>query len=122
MKYLLMIYANEGFEAQQSEQWEEQLINRYMALVDKLQQEQVYLGGERLTTTDTATSVQVRNGETLICDGPFAETKEQLGGFFLVDCRDLDHANEIAAMIPSAEYGTIEVRPLWYQDTQPGDD
>lgn len=116
MKYLLMIYANEGFEAQQTEAWEEQLINRYNALVEKLQKQNVYLDGRRLTPTDTATSVQVRNGETLVSDGPFAETKEQLGGFFMVDCQDLDHASEIAAMIPSAEYGTIEIRPLWYQD------
>lgn len=116
MKYLLMIYASEELEMRQSEAWEEQLISRYHALVDKLEKEKVYLGGERLTPSDTATSVRVRNGETLVSDGPFAETKEQLGGYFLVDCKDLDHASEIAAMIPSAEFGTIEVRPLWYQD------
>lgn len=116
MKYLLMIYAAENFEAQQSEAWEKQLVSKYNQLVDKLQQENVYLEGRRLSPTDTATSVRVRDGETLISDGPFAETKEQLGGFFMLDCRDLDHANEIAALIPSAEYGTIEVRPLWYQD------
>jgi hypothetical protein len=116
MKYLLMICANETWEAQQSESWEEQLLHNYNNVIETLQQQNVYLDGRRLLPTDTATTVQVRNGETLVSDGPFAETKEQLGGFFLVECRDLDHATEVAAMIPSAEYGTIEIRPLWYQD------
>lgn len=116
MKYLLMIYASEAFEQSQTEQWEEQLIARYDSLVEKLQKENVFLDGQRLSATDTATSIQVRNGETLVSDGPFAETKEQLGGFFIVDCRDLDHATEIAAMIPTADYGTIEIRPLWFQE------
>ncbi len=71
------------------------------------------LGGERLRPTATATSVRVSNGDVVIADGPFAETKEQMGGFFLVECKDLDEAIALAAELPAAEYGTIEVRPVW---------
>ena len=69
--------------------------------------------GERLRPTTDATTVRVRDGETLTSDGPFAETKEQMGGFFLVDCKDLDEAIEVAAKIPGAAHGSIEVRPIW---------
>ena len=70
-------------------------------------------GGERLRPTSDATTIRVRNGETLSTDGPFAETKEQLAGFYMVDCKDLDEALEVAAKIPGARYGSIEVRPIW---------
>ena len=73
----------------------------------------VLQGGERLRLTSDATTVRVRNGETLTTDGPFAETKEQLAGYFLVDCKDLDEAIEVAARIPGAKDGSIEVRPIW---------
>jgi hypothetical protein len=73
----------------------------------------VLQGGERLQSTADATTVQVRDGETLTTDGPFAETKEQIGGYYLVDCNDLDEAIEIAAKIPGARLGSIEVRPIW---------
>ena len=69
--------------------------------------------GARLRPTSTATTVRVREGDLVIADGPFTETKEQIAGFFLVECEDLDEAIEIAAGIPVAEYGTIEVRPVW---------
>ena len=71
------------------------------------------LAGEALQPTDTATSVRVRDGSTLVTDGPFAETKEALGGFYLLECKDLDEAIEMAAKIPGAKQGTIEVRPIW---------
>lgn len=116
MKYLLMIYSAESYWQDKPESWDEQLVEKYNAVVGKLTEEGVFLAGNRLLSVDTATSIKVRDGETLVSDGPFAETKEQLGGFFLVNCRDLDHATEVAAMIPSAEFGTIEIRPLWYQD------
>lgn len=118
MKYLLMICADAAWEEQQSQAWHEQLMQGYTDVVEKLQNQKIFLDGRRLSPVDTATTIQVRNGETLVSDGPFAETKEQLGGYFLVDCRDLDHATEVATMIPSAQYGTIEIRPLWYQDEQ----
>jgi hypothetical protein len=73
----------------------------------------VLLGGERLRLTSDATTVRVRNGETLTTDGPFAETKEQLAGYFVVDCKDLDAAIDVASRIPGAQDGSIEVRPIW---------
>ena len=73
----------------------------------------VLRGGNRLRPTSDATTVRVRNGEVLATDGPFAETKEQLAGYFLVDCKDLDEAIEVAALIPGAKDGSVEVRPIW---------
>jgi hypothetical protein len=70
-------------------------------------------GSERLRPTATATTVQVRDGDLVIADGPFAETQEQIAGFYLVDCKDLDEAIEVASQIPAAQWGTIEVRPIW---------
>lgn len=117
MKYLLTIYADENiwknFSSEHSEKW----IERYVNLVEDLKNEDVFLAAERLLPIESATTVQMRQGETLISDGPFAETKEQLGGFFLVDCENLDKAIEVAKRIPSSEIGRIEVRPLWYQET-----
>lgn len=116
MKYLLLIYAQEAQWQAEGDEFDEQLVQKYIAVMDELKAEGVYLDGRRLLPTETATTIKVRNGETLVSDGPFAETKEQLGGFFLVDCTDLDHATKVAKMIPSAEFGSIEIRPLWYQD------
>jgi hypothetical protein len=73
----------------------------------------VLQGGERLRPTSDATTVRVRDGEVLTSDGPFAETKEQVGGYFAVDCKDLDEAIKIASKIPTARDGSIEVRPIW---------
>ena len=115
MQYLLMIYAEEKHWESWDDAKREEIIGRYNTLVDELKSDGVYLGGERLLDVDTATSVRKRDGKVSLTDGPFAETKEQLGGFFLVDCADLDQATSIAARIPSSEIGTIEVRPLWYQ-------
>jgi hypothetical protein len=72
-----------------------------------------FLAADPLHGTDTATTVRVRDGETLIVDGPFAETREQLGGYYMLDCRDLDEALELAALCPMAKEGSIEVRPVW---------
>jgi hypothetical protein len=112
MQYLLLIYDDEkswnGWDEDKQAQW----MKRYLGLVDELQAEGVYLGGEKLHDVDTATSVRIRNGQTLLSDGPFAETKEQLGGYFVIECADLDKATSIAARIPSAEIGTVEVRPI----------
>jgi hypothetical protein len=77
-----------------------------------LAREPVTVGGDELQDPDTATTVRVRDGETLTTDGPFAETKEQLGGYYLIDCGSLDEALEFAARIPAAERGAVEVRPL----------
>ncbi len=73
----------------------------------------VLVGKERLRPTAAATTVQVRDGDMVIADGPFAETKEQIAGFYVIDCEDLDEAIAVAAQIPTARWGTIEVRPIW---------
>ena len=88
-------------------------MNGYVAFGEEMGARGVLQGGERLRPTTDATTVRVRDGEVLTSDGPFAETKEQMGGFYLVDCEDLDEAIEIASKIPGAQHGSIEVRPIW---------
>jgi hypothetical protein len=108
MKYVALIYADaDGWEAMPEDE-RERISEKYMALA----REPVSVGGEQLQDADTATTVRVRDGETLTTDGPFAETKEQLGGYYIVDCGSLDEAIEFAARIPAAERGAVEVRPL----------
>jgi hypothetical protein len=85
----------------------------YAAFTREARERNLYLAGEALQPTATATSVRVRDGRTVVTDGPFAETKEALGGFYLLDCRDIDEAIEMATKIPSARRGTVEVRPVW---------
>ncbi|MCB1338157.1 MAG: YciI family protein [Maritimibacter sp.] len=84
----------------------------WIALNQRLHEDGVYVAGEALLPVETATSLRVRGGKTETMDGPFAETKEQLGGFYIIDCPDLDAALKYAAMIPVAETGTIELRPV----------
>ena len=91
----------------------EDMSPEYAAFMKDAAEQGVLQGGERLRLTSDATTVRVRNGETLTTDGPFAETKEQLAGYFLVDCKDLDEAIDVAARIPGAKDGSIEVRPIW---------
>jgi hypothetical protein len=108
MKYVALIYADsDGWEAVPEDE-RQRISEKYMALA----REPVSVGGEQLEDADTATTVRVRGGETLTTDGPFAETKEQLGGYYLLDCGSLDEAIEFAARIPAAERGAVEVRPL----------
>jgi hypothetical protein len=89
------------------------MLAEYGKFMEEMGKRGVLQGGERLQPTSTAATVRVRNGSVVTSDGPFAETKEQLGGFFLVDCKDRDEALEIAAKIPGARLGSIEVRPIW---------
>ena len=89
------------------------MLAEYGAFGEEMGRRGVLLGGERLRRTTDATTVQVRDGEVLVADGPFAETKEQMGGYYLVDCKDLDEAIEVASKIPGARLGTVEVRPIW---------
>ena len=113
MRYALLITADEvAYEALSPEEGQANLA-AYGAWVEEMGKRGVLGGGERLRPTTEATTVRVREGETLTTDGPFAETKEQIGGFFLVDCKDLDEAIEVASKIPAAKNGTIEVRPIW---------
>ena len=110
MKYLLFICTEEGTEAATPNadrtaeygKWAEEAATRG-----------VLVAGERLRPTTDATTVRVRNGELLVADGPFAETKEQIGGFFIIDVPNIDDAVKAASMLPGAQDGTIEVRPIW---------
>jgi len=113
MKYLLLIYTDENVDARMSEAEQEANMAEYYAFSNMVRERKVYESGEALHPTSSATTVRVRDGKTLTTDGPFAETKEQLGGFYMVDCKDLDEAIEIASRIPGARHGSIEVRPVW---------
>ena len=112
MKFLLTIYADESGWANASPEDVQRLMAAYGEFGQAAQDAGVLLGGEGLQPTSTATTVRVRDGETLITDGPFAETREQLGGYYLLDCRDLDEAIRWAARIPDAGNGSVEVRPV----------
>jgi len=108
MRYLLMIAGEEGTTSP-----DPKVTEAYGEWAKEAAERGILHGGERLRPTTDATTVRVRNGETLTTDGPFAETKEQLGGYFLVDCKDLDEAIMAAAKLPGARTGSIEVRPIW---------
>jgi hypothetical protein len=112
MRYALLIYAKEQEWAAQSEEQAQAVNQEYLAFTKDIIDRGLMKGGEALQATATATTVRVRDGDTLTTDGPFAETKDQLGGFYLVDCRDLDEAIELAARIPDARRGSIEIRPV----------
>ena len=113
MRYALLICGDENSVAALSPDEGAAMLSEYVAFGEDMTKRGVLTGGERLRPTSDATTVRVREGEVLTSDGPFAETKEQIGGFYLVDCRDLDEAIEVAAKIPGARTGTIEVRPIW---------
>ena len=117
MQYLLLIYHDEGLWDAVSEAEKQSIYGRYRSLRQELMDAGKFKGGSQLQPTSAATVVRVRDGKTSITDGPFAETKEALGGYFLIEARDLDDALEIAARIPSAATGSIEVRPLVPQQT-----
>ena len=112
MRYALLIYASEQDWANQSEEQGQAQFQEYMSFTKDIVDRGIYQSGEALQPTATATTVRVRDGETLSTDGPFAETKEQLGGFYVVEAKDLDEAIEIAARIPDVRKGSIEVRPI----------
>ncbi|HZM73429.1 MAG TPA: YciI family protein [Candidatus Polarisedimenticolia bacterium] len=114
MQYLLLIYTPElPNQADIPPEVFQQQLAEYDAFTKETRDRGLMLAGEALQPTETATSVRVRDGSTLVTDGPFAETKEALGGFYLLECKDLDEAIELAAKIPGARQGTIEVRPIW---------
>lgn len=112
MQYLLLIYDQERQWDAQRQTEREQIYQRYFQLVGELTQKGTYIGGNPLQPTATATTVRIRDSKKLVTDGPFAETKEQLGGYFLIEAKDLDEAIAVAARIPTAESGSIEVRPI----------
>ena len=112
MQYLLMIYAAESAVPQPGTAEHDKMMQGYNDLAQELEAKGLKKGGNALDSILTATTVRVRNGKAQTTDGPFAETKEQLGGFFLLDCKDLDQAIECAARIPGAAFGSIEIRPV----------
>ncbi len=113
MNYLLLIYEDEKALHDRDEKTRNQVFQEYGAFTAAVREGGHFVAGDALQPTSTATSVRVRDGKTITTDGPFAETKEQLGGFYLVSAKDLDEATSLAARIPSARFGTIEVRPIW---------
>jgi len=113
MQYLLLIYSNEATVAAMDKTAMTAMMADYQEFTKSIIQAGNFKAADRLRPTSTATTVRVRDGKTLRTDGPFAETREQLGGFYLVEAKDLDEATAIAARIPGAKFGSIEVRPTW---------
>lgn len=112
MKYMLLIYANQEALPQSTPEEFKAARAEWSSLEDELRAEGILIANHGLAPVSDATTVRIRDGKTLIADGPFAETHEQLGGYYLIDCKDLDEALGWAKRIPLAKYGTIEVRPL----------
>ncbi len=112
MRYLCLIYDEESKLNTMAKAEADAYMGEYFAFTEGIKQSGHYIGGEALQPVQTATSVRVRNGKVSTTDGPFAETKEQLGGYYLINARDLNDAIQVASKIPSARIGTIEVRPI----------
>ena len=110
MQYLLLIYSAESDEAAHDQG---ALMAEYGTFTQGIVQSGAFKAADRLKPVNTATTVRIRDGKMLTTDGPFAETREQLGGYYLIEAKDLDEAVAIAAKVPSARYGSIEVRPVW---------
>jgi hypothetical protein len=113
MQYLLLIYGNEARMLSASKETAGQMIAAYNGYTDAMKKAGVYIGANRLQPTSAATTVRARDGKTNVLDGPFAETKEQLGGYYMLEAPDLDTALSWAARCPGAAHGAIEVRPIW---------
>jgi hypothetical protein len=111
MKYLCLICAEKVME-HMSEADAEKHFQEYMEFTDSIKKDGHFIGANRLKPADTATTIRVRNGKVLTADGPFAETKEQLGGYYLIEARDLNEAIQVASKIPGARFGCVEIRPI----------
>jgi hypothetical protein len=117
MQYMCLIYDDEQVFQNMGEDERTQVFGEYGSFTESIRESGSYVAGDALQPTSTATTVRIRDGKTLVTDGPFAETKEQLGGYYLVDANDMDEALKIAERIPSARYGSIEVRPVVVWET-----
>ena len=117
MKYMLLMYANESEAPKYTPEEHQAAAQAWYAFTEEAKAAGVWLSNNGLSPIADTTTVRVRDGKTIITDGPFAETHEQLGGYYLLDCKDLDEAIGWAAKIPGAKYGSVEVRPLnvWSQ-------
>jgi hypothetical protein len=116
MQYLLLIYSNQAEISKMDAATGKKMLEEYGAFTQSIVQSGNFKAGDRLQPVSTATTVRVREGKVLTTDGPFAETREQLGGYYLIEAKDLDAALAIAARIPGARFGSIEVRPIWVYD------
>jgi hypothetical protein len=112
MKYLCLLYADESQWPKMSKADQDKWIAEFAAFTDDIRRSGHYVGSNRLAPTQAATTVRVRNGKLSTTDGPYMETKEHLGGYYLVEARDLNDAIQVAAKIPGARYGSVEVRPI----------
>ena len=112
MQYMFLIYSTEGAGPAPGSPEFDEMMKGYGAFTEDIKSKGIMVAGDPLEGIDNATTVRVRSGKTEVVDGPFAETKEQLGGYYLLECGDLDEALGYAARIPSAAYGSIEVRPI----------
>jgi hypothetical protein len=112
MQYLLLIYDDEKVWEAMDKEESDRLLGEYFAFTESIKKSGHFRGGEALQPVATATTVRVRDGKTLTTDGPFAETREQFGGYYLIEAANLDDAAAIAARIPSARLGSIEIRPI----------
>jgi hypothetical protein len=113
MQYLLLIYSNEAEMAGRTASAIASMTAEYTEFTKGIVQSGHFKAGDRLRPTSAATTVRLRNGQLAVTDGPFAETREQLGGYYFVEAKNLDEATAIAARIPGAKHGSIEVRPIW---------
>ncbi len=121
MQYMLTIYANEAGFQQMPKEAVAQAMAGYGAYNDALKKAKVHVAGERLRPSATASTVRVTDGKTKVQDGPYAETKEQMGGYYIIDVPNLDEALKWAAKCPGAQHGTMEVRAIWPADQGRGD-
>jgi len=112
MRYLCLIYDEEKKLGAMAKDEADAFMTEYFTFTDGIKKSGHYIGGEALQPVQTATTVRVRNGKVSTTDGPFAETKEQLGGYYLINARDLNDAIQVAGKIPSARIGTVEIRPI----------
>ncbi len=116
MQYLLLIYEAESVMNDMPPEQKGAVFQEYGTFTQDLVERGLFTAGDALQPVSTATSVRVQNGKTLTTDGPFAETKEQLGGYYLIEAKDLDEAVGVAAKIPAARFGTVEIRPILVLD------
>jgi len=112
MRYLCLIYENEKSYTTMPKEQSDSVMAEYGAFTQGIKDSGHYIGGNALQPTPSATTLRVRNGKVSTTDGPFAETKEQLGGYYLINAKDLNDAIQVASKIPSAKFGSIEVRPI----------
>jgi hypothetical protein len=119
MKYMLAIYTEEGGNEDMPPEAMKAELDKWWQYGDALEEAGVHIAGDALQPSETATTVKLRNGERIVTDGPFTETKEQLGGYYLLDCPDLDTALDWASKMPNLDRNTVEVRPLMEFEREP---